>query len=250
MAKYEIEHSCGHVETVDIRGTNVHGERERKAAWLAGRPCRACAEAAARERAEEAAKDEGMAELSGSARQVAWALDIRDGMLALLREEGERRARRAEEDGPGAGDAIRELVGEAVGKVKAVGSARWFIDHRGMGFSAALEAAGRLPGGEAAGGAEPKRAVFTDENRRDFQKLLGFMRERLAGDGERLAAVDEFERACREHMDDPSICTSGTLSNAIGEVWHANYSRKHGGGRSSFASVFKAAMAAARRLGL
>ena len=31
MAQYNIHHTCGHEETVQIYGTNVHGERQRKA---------------------------------------------------------------------------------------------------------------------------------------------------------------------------------------------------------------------------
>ena len=31
MAQYNIHHTCGHEETVQTYGTNVHGERTRKA---------------------------------------------------------------------------------------------------------------------------------------------------------------------------------------------------------------------------
>lgn len=155
MAKYEIEHTCGCVETVNICGTNVHGERERKAAWLASKPCYKC----------------------------------------------------------------QRKMDEAAGKAKSEPK-------------------------------DAKQAIFTEKNKQDFPKLLGFMRERLAGDNEVLAAVDEFEKACREHMDDFSICSSETLSNAIGEVWQMNYSRKYSGCKNNFVSVFRAAMAAAKKLDL
>ena len=77
MAKYEINHICGHVETVQIYGTNVHGERERRAAWLASKPCPECERRAKAEAARAKADEMGLPELTGSAKQVAWAEDIR-----------------------------------------------------------------------------------------------------------------------------------------------------------------------------
>ena len=125
MAKYEIEHTCGCVETVNICGTNVHGERERKAAWLASKPCYKC----------------------------------------------------------------QRKMDEAAGKAKPKPK-------------------------------DAKQAVFTEKNKRDFPKLLGFMRERLAGNDEVLAAVDEFEKACREHMDDFSICSGDAFQRHRRGVAH------------------------------
>lgn len=155
MAKYEITHTCGCVETVNICGTNVNGERERKAAWMESKPCYKC----------------------------------------------------------------QRKMDEAAGKAKPEPK-------------------------------DAKQAVFTAKNKQDFPKLLDFMRERLADNSEALAAVNEFEAACREHMDDFSICSSDTLSNAIGEIWHVNYSQRYSGCRNNFVSVFKAAIVAAKKLGL
>lgn len=42
MTKYDITHSCGHSETVEIFGTNVHGERDRKLKWLEEHECHEC----------------------------------------------------------------------------------------------------------------------------------------------------------------------------------------------------------------
>lgn len=80
MAQYHITHTCGHDETVQIYGTNVHGERERKAEWLESKPCRDCE--------REALRDEnlgGAAELTGSDRQVAWANDLRAKAIAEVK---------------------------------------------------------------------------------------------------------------------------------------------------------------------
>ena len=72
MAQYNIHHTCGHEETVQIYGTNVHGERQRKAEWLESKPCRDCEREAMREE-----NLTGAAELTGSDKQVSWANDLR-----------------------------------------------------------------------------------------------------------------------------------------------------------------------------
>ena len=72
MAQYNIRHTCGHEETVQIYGTNVHGERQRKAEWLESKPCRDCEREEMRE-----GNLAGAAELEGSEKQVSWANDLR-----------------------------------------------------------------------------------------------------------------------------------------------------------------------------
>ncbi len=123
MAKYQISHSCGHVETVNICGTNVHGERDRKIAWLESRPCREC------EAAESAmkARDEGLAELNGSPKQVAWANDIRWDVLDKM----ERFIAKMENGGiaPSMRDKADEIFAAMRAEVTNQASAKWFIDH-------------------------------------------------------------------------------------------------------------------------
>ena len=46
MAKFTIPHTCGHESEVNLLGKMA--DRDRKAAWLASRPCRECALADAR----------------------------------------------------------------------------------------------------------------------------------------------------------------------------------------------------------
>lgn len=72
MAQYNIHHTCGHEETVQIYSTNVHGERQRKAEWLESKPCRDCERKAMRE-----GNLAGAAGLEGSEKQVSWANDLR-----------------------------------------------------------------------------------------------------------------------------------------------------------------------------
>lgn len=42
MAKYTITHSCGHTAEHQIYGTNTHGEREKRAAYLETTLCAEC----------------------------------------------------------------------------------------------------------------------------------------------------------------------------------------------------------------
>jgi hypothetical protein len=92
MAQYKIRHSCGHDATVQIYGTNVSGERERKAEWLATQPCTNCARAERMTDNElrnmisaEQAAVAGLPALEGTPKQVRWATTIRQDTLDSLR---------------------------------------------------------------------------------------------------------------------------------------------------------------------
>lgn len=96
MAHYDITHTCGHDERIELFGKT--SERERRIEWLQERPCTECwkkereAEAEARRNKEAAMIVEKLGSdaadainaifnaactLEGSAKQVAWAEDIR-----------------------------------------------------------------------------------------------------------------------------------------------------------------------------
>ena len=116
MSKYEITHSCGCTETVEVFGTNVHGERDRKLAKLSSQPCAAC-------RAKAANSIEGMAALEGSDKQVAWAADIRKDMLDMIDREVAKMP--AEQQAQ-----AQEIGGKAKANLASLASAKWFIEHR------------------------------------------------------------------------------------------------------------------------
>lgn len=132
MAQYEITYRCGHTDTVQIYGTNTHGERERKAASYGYRDCPACQAA----KAGQANKDAGMADLEGSDKQIAWAEDIRGKFMPQL--DAERQ-----------GCADHGATAEQLAKIDTVlawlrgqKSAAWWIDHR-LSSHTALRAAGQ-----------------------------------------------------------------------------------------------------------
>lgn len=87
MAKYNVEFSCGHTEMVELFGKEA--DRQRKIAWLEKEGlCPDCfkAKKAAEHKAEnDAAKaeaeKEGLPELTGSPKQVAWAITLRQQVL-------------------------------------------------------------------------------------------------------------------------------------------------------------------------
>ena len=114
MAKYLITHICGHEEKQQIFGTNTHGERQRKADWLASTLCSTCykAERDAQRKAEIAETEAANAlpELVGSEKQISWAKDIRQKML---------------QDKFGLDGYKKHWI-----HIKTETSAKWFIDNR------------------------------------------------------------------------------------------------------------------------
>lgn len=125
MAQYNIHHTCGHEETVQIYGTNVHGERQRKAEWLESKPCRDCERKAMRD--ENLA---GAAELTGSDKQVNWANDLRAKAI------GDIKAKLAKIDtqyiaAPQDWKDAQRAAGESIiTAMLAEASAKTIIDHR------------------------------------------------------------------------------------------------------------------------
>lgn len=132
MAKYTITYKCGHTGTVDIVGTNAHGERERKAEWYGNQLCADCYKAQKEAEAEKTSA--GYPELKGSEKQVAWAKTIRANLIK--RYEKEIKASKANLDkvhdilnndaAPASVKATAEMI---IGIIES-DEAKWFIEHR------------------------------------------------------------------------------------------------------------------------
>ncbi len=73
MAKYTIKHQCGHVSEIQLFGKLE--ERDKKIKWLESQECFECKKI--NELKEAVLKSDGLPTLSGSEKQVAWALVIR-----------------------------------------------------------------------------------------------------------------------------------------------------------------------------
>jgi hypothetical protein len=171
MAKHQVTHSCGHVETVNLIGK--HSDRDRKMAWMETKPCLEClqAETEKRRQAEASAaaakaQQDGLPALIGTDKQVRWAETIRAALIPALINLGENFIRRNAElaeldrvEGPmpageckfhgrtikttGGLRAVADGEGRTAGVLAKMGretNASWWIDHR-EGFSLASFAA-------------------------------------------------------------------------------------------------------------
>lgn len=123
MALYGIDYKCGHDAEVQIYGTNAHGERDRKVAWYESQDCPACRARKAR------GGEDGMAALEGSDKQVAWAGDIRDKVMASMRQA------RSDWAAKGAGDKELDRADSIIGWLCGQTSASWWIDHDTAGLA-------------------------------------------------------------------------------------------------------------------
>lgn len=83
--KFEITHSCGCTETVQLYGPMK--DRERRAAYLATKPCFKCQRKADAETAAKLEDEENLPELKGSEKQVAWARTLRFYRLTNIKRE-------------------------------------------------------------------------------------------------------------------------------------------------------------------
>lgn len=114
MAKYIITHCCGHDETVTLFGSSK--ERQSRIEWLESQPCAECR-----------AKDgNGM---TGSAKQIAWAVDIRNDMVNRI----ETKFKDAMSTDGATEDQLALISANHDAMVKGIESikdAKWFIDHR------------------------------------------------------------------------------------------------------------------------
>ncbi len=137
MAKYQIERSCGHYETVNISGP--YKARESRVEYEEGRLCRECYTAkvdaerdAAAAAAAEQAEASGLPALQGSEKQIRWAEQIRaeiiggagEGMASLAEV---RETVAANADAPGATE-----VAQALDELEAQASAGWWIDNKAI----------------------------------------------------------------------------------------------------------------------
>ena len=73
MAKYTVTHTCGHTQEVNLFGK--HTERDRRIAWLETQLCPECKRKQELENAK--AQASGLPELTGSEKQIEWAMVIR-----------------------------------------------------------------------------------------------------------------------------------------------------------------------------
>lgn len=134
--EFEIEFACGHTETRDLSHKPA-GDRAGFAQWLASTQCRECFEADApkrrkefakqaqaeeREEATEAAQRMNLPELTGTDKQIRWALVARHRLITVAVEDLTRGEDAAMDE-----DAFEERI---MGPARKIVRAGWWIDNR------------------------------------------------------------------------------------------------------------------------
>ncbi|WP_347719962.1 hypothetical protein [uncultured Alloprevotella sp.] len=117
MAKYTITYKCGHTEEMQLFGKM--NDRDRKIAWYATQDCPECKAAAAR----AAAKERGLVELEGTAKQIVWAEQIRAKFLELSEQIKKQLETKAEDP------RVLELFA-VLDDAKSNSKASFWIDNR------------------------------------------------------------------------------------------------------------------------
>ncbi len=125
MANWHIEHSCGH--SADYQMSGPRDGRERKAAWLASSPCKACEDQAR----AEADKTAALPELTGTPKQISWARGLRQTVIAELPAIEARLVAFQERESSKPSDIERARATlSAIAHIRAQVSAGWWIDNR------------------------------------------------------------------------------------------------------------------------
>jgi hypothetical protein len=136
MAQYKIDRACGHVETIQIYGTDVHGERKRTADYEATRSCAECYAVTRDARREVeaataavAAQERGLPALTGSPKQIVWAERIRAEVLAA---HADAMTERAAVPNAGPASAARQSwwIATTAEILARPAEAKWWIDNR------------------------------------------------------------------------------------------------------------------------
>jgi hypothetical protein len=131
MAWNIINYTCGHNDRIQMYGKNT--ERESRKAWLEKGVCPDCYRKQKEEErkiesevAAEQARENGLPELAGSEKQIAWAETIRKNALTSTRNKIKEGyvAKDAEEA------ALIKVSQEAKNQLETEKSAKWWIDNR------------------------------------------------------------------------------------------------------------------------
>ena len=131
MSKYTIKRACGHTEYINIGGKV--SERDRLAKSEERKMCYDCYKAKQIADRELATKDavvaavkSGLPALTGSEKQIAWAETIRSNIIRNL----DRIVAQASENKASLAVDLEDALKVAIATIKAVDSAKWWIDHR------------------------------------------------------------------------------------------------------------------------
>lgn len=143
MAKYTINHTCGHQVTVQLFGK--YADREKRIAYLETCECDECRKAKANAAAAAAKEKRGLPDLTGSEKQIAWANTIREQAykaldclkpfaseegLKVLMEGWSYMDDQMKEKCLASAEIVKPLFDGWKNKMDAQTEAKWWIDHR------------------------------------------------------------------------------------------------------------------------
>ena len=129
MAKYDIIYGCGCTVKQELLGK--FKDRESYIAWAATQDCPECKKAKYNAMCQEMAGKNNLPSLSGSEKQIIWAIAIRQTFLTNLQSELDERMKKVN-------DSNRERAMAGFEKIYAIRnsiienetSAKWWIDKR------------------------------------------------------------------------------------------------------------------------
>ncbi len=127
MAWYTATHTCGHTEDINLIGPG--DSRKQALALMERQACLPCFQAEQRRQATADAEQRGLPALTGTEKQIGWALTLRRQALASVVEFGEQSASRIKSEQRG---QLDELVAATLARLSAETRPAWFLDRRGL----------------------------------------------------------------------------------------------------------------------
>ena len=118
--EYTVTFACGHTQKVDLKGP--YKDHGRKLGWLRTQKCLDCKRAAEQEAIRQEAASQGLPDLIGTDKQIAWALSLRRSMLPAVRQ--------CLHAAVAAGQISSDDAYSIDQRVCAVKKARFWIEHR------------------------------------------------------------------------------------------------------------------------
>lgn len=124
--KVTIKRSCGHEETVSVYGTGK--ERDSRIEWLKSTACKSCYKEEQLNSTSEHATNMNLPELTGSEKQVAWAMKIRNEKITEIVELFGLFTRLA--DGNEKKTEELNTIAKCVESIKQISDSKYWIDNR------------------------------------------------------------------------------------------------------------------------
>lgn len=130
MAKYTITYACGCTEVKQLYGT--YASRDSYVAWAKNHECHNCKKAKEAKEAEAKALENNYPSLTGSEKQIAWAMTIRNKFIDLINGKLEIAMSKVNDSNREKAMASREKLINAFNKMLATEtSSSFWIDNRG-----------------------------------------------------------------------------------------------------------------------